>query len=72
MSESLDSQEMTKTVNMRTAQNIPADGADSRTQPVANFTSSYVDKILTKKREFLLLLETEFPSSFNFVFVYCH
>lgn len=28
----------------------PADGGDLRTQPVANFTSSYVDKILTKKR----------------------
>ncbi|XP_063683104.1 cytosolic carboxypeptidase 2-like isoform X33 [Bolinopsis microptera] len=28
----------------------PADAGDLRTQPVANFTSSYVDKILTKKR----------------------
>ncbi|XP_063683114.1 cytosolic carboxypeptidase 2-like isoform X42 [Bolinopsis microptera] len=27
----------------------PADAGDLRTQPVANFTSSYVDKILTKK-----------------------
>jgi len=41
---------MTKVVNFRTAHNIPADGGDLRAQPVANFTSSYVDKILTKKR----------------------
>ncbi|KAL5269571.1 hypothetical protein ACHWQZ_G003164 [Mnemiopsis leidyi] len=42
---------MTKSVNLRTAPNIPVEGGggDTRTQPVANFTSSFVDKILTKK-----------------------
>ncbi|XP_063683074.1 cytosolic carboxypeptidase 2-like isoform X5 [Bolinopsis microptera] len=40
---------MTRLVSFRSAHNIPADAGDLRTQPVANFTSSYVDKILTKK-----------------------
>ena len=65
---------MTRLVSFRSAHNIPADGGDLRTQPVANFTSSYVDKILTKKREFCASFsKVDFTSFFIFsLFVNCH